>query len=279
MRWDRGHNSPNIEDRRGQGGGSVNIMGLGMLLPLIGRFGWRGILIVVGLFLVMNYTGLCSGGSLCGGASDQQGAVAPTERGAAPQQDDLAKFVGYVLDDAQDTFGKALEAEGGQRYQPARLVLYTDGVSSGCGSASSAVGPFYCPLDKRVYIDLSFYRELQRRFGASGDFAEAYVIAHEIGHHVQNLHGKLEGGGSVETELQADCLAGVWAHSAGSRALLEPGDMEEALDAAAAVGDDNIQKKTTGTVRPETWTHGSSEQRQNAFRRGYQSGKLSACGL
>ena len=277
MRWDRGHNSPNIEDRRGQGGGSVNIGGLGMLLPLIGRFGWRGILIVVGLFLVMNYTGLCSGGSLCGGASDQRGAVAPTERGAAPQ-DDLAKFVGYVLDDAQDTFGKQFDANG-QRYQPARMVLYTDVVSSGCGSASSAVGPFYCPLDRKVYIDLSFYRELQSRFGASGDFAEAYVIAHEIGHHVQNLHGKLEGGGSVDTELQADCLAGVWAHSAGSRDLLEPGDMEEALDAAAAVGDDNIQKKTTGTVRPETWTHGSSQQRQAAFRRGYQGGKLSSCGL
>ncbi len=258
-------------------------MGLGMLLPLIGRFGWRGILIVVALFLVVNYTGLCSGGSLCSGGgaggvdSDERGAVAPTERGGAPQ-DDPAKFVGYVLDDVQDTFGKALDGNG-QRYQPARLVLFTDGVSSACGSASSAVGPFYCPLDKRVYIDLSFYRELQRRFGASGDFAEAYVIAHEIGHHVQNLHGKLEGGGSVDTELQADCLAGVWAHSAGSRDLLEPGDMEEALDAAAAVGDDNIQKKTTGTVRPETWTHGSSEQRQAAFRRGAQSGKLSACGL
>ena len=277
MRWDRGHNSPNIEDRRGQGGGSINIGGLGMLLPLIGRFGWRGILIVVGLFLVMNYTGLCSGGSLCGGGSDQRGAVAPTERGAAPQ-DDLAKFVGYVLDDAQDTFGKQFTAEG-QRYQPARMVLYTNGVSSGCGSASSAVGPFYCPLDRKVYIDLSFYRELQSRFGASGDFAEAYVIAHEIGHHVQNLHGKLEGGGSVDTELQADCLAGVWAHSAGSRDLLEPGDMEEALDAAAAVGDDNIQKKTTGTVRPETWTHGSSQQRQAAFQRGHQGGKLSSCGL
>jgi predicted metalloprotease len=278
MRWDRGHNSPNIEDRRGQGGGSVNIMGLGMLLPLIGRFGWRGILIVVALFLVMNYTGLCTGGSMCGGASDERGAVTPTERGAAPQQDDLARFVGYVLDDAQDTFAKAFQA-GGKRYQPARMVLFTEGVSSGCGSASSAVGPFYCPADRRVYIDLSFYRELQRRFGASGDFAEAYVIAHEIGHHVQNLHGKLEGGGSVDTELQADCLAGVWAHSAGSRNLLEPGDMEEALDAAAAVGDDNIQKKTTGTVRPETWTHGSSKQRQSAFRRGYQSGTLSACGL
>ncbi|HEU5058664.1 MAG TPA: neutral zinc metallopeptidase [Kofleriaceae bacterium] len=276
MRWDRGHQSPNIEDRRGQGGAGINIGGLGLLLPLIGRFGWRGILILVALFLVVNYTGLCSGG---GGGSDEprRGAVAPSERAGAPQ-DDLARFVGFVLDDAQETFRKLVEAEGG-RYQAARMVLFTDAVSSACGSASSAVGPFYCPLDRRVYIDLSFYRELQRRFGASGDFAEAYVIAHEVGHHLQNLSGKLERGGSVDTELQADCLAGVWAHSAGSRDLLEPGDMEEALDAAAAVGDDNIQKKTTGTVRPETWTHGSSEQRQAAFRRGYQGGTLSACSL
>jgi uncharacterized protein len=276
MRWDRGHQSPNIEDRRGQGGAGINIGGLGLLLPLIGRFGWRGILILVALFLVVNYTGLCSGG---GGGSEEpgRGAVAPSERAGAPQ-DDLARFVGFVLDDAQETFRKQVEAEGG-RYQAARMVLFTDAVSSACGSASSSVGPFYCPLDRRVYIDLSFYRELQRRFGASGDFAEAYVIAHEVGHHLQNLSGKLERGGSVDTELQADCLAGVWAHSAGSRDLLEPGDMEEALDAAAAVGDDNIQKKTTGTVRPETWTHGSSQQRQAAFRRGYQGGTLSACGM
>ena len=257
------------------GGGSVNIMGLGMLLPLIGRFGWRGILIVVALVLIANYTGLCSGG---GGGSDGRGVVTtPTERGHATQ-DELGRFVGFVLDDVQEHWQKSFDQDG-KRYQPARMVLFTDAVSSGCGSASSAVGPFYCPLDRRVYIDLTFYRELQRRFGASGDFAQAYVIAHEVGHHVQNLHGGLEGEGGVQTELQADCLAGVWAHSAGARNLLEPGDMEEALDAAAAVGDDNIQRRTTGTVRPETWTHGSSEQRQAAFRRGYQGGRMSACGL
>jgi predicted metalloprotease len=257
------------------GGGSVNILGLGALLPLIGRLGWKGILIAAAVFLIVNYTGLCSGG---GGSDGRSVVTTPTERGNATQ-DELSKFVGFVLDDAQDTWRDQFKAAG-KSYEPARMVLFTTGVSSGCGSASSAVGPFYCPVDRRVYIDLSFYNELHRRFGASGDFAQAYVIAHEIGHHVQNQVGGLDHeGGSVETELQADCLAGVWAHSAGKRNLLEPGDMEEALDAAAAVGDDNIQKKTSGTVRPETWTHGSSAQRQAAFRRGSDSGKMSACGL
>jgi predicted metalloprotease len=276
MRWDRGHDSPNIEDRRGQGGGSINIMGLGALLPLIGRFGWKGILLLVAIFVIVHYTGLCSGG---GGGSTERGAVTPTERGKTGA-DELSKFVGFVLDDVQDSWKDDFQGAG-KSYQPARMVLFTNAVSSGCGSASAAVGPFYCPLDRRVYIDLSFYGELQRRFGASGDFAEAYVIAHEIGHHVQNqVHGlEHEGESSVETELQADCLAGVWAHSAEQRNLLEPGDMEEALDAAAAVGDDNIQRRTTGTVRPESWTHGSSAQRQAAFKRGYQGHSLSACGL
>jgi uncharacterized protein len=283
MRWDRGHDSPNIEDRRGQGGGSVNILGLGALLPLIGRFGWKGILVLVAIFVIVNYTGLCTGGAgLCSGGgapSPDRGAVTPSERGKTTQ-DELGKFVGFVLDDVQDSWKDDFQSVG-HTYQPARMVLFTNAVSSGCGSASSAVGPFYCPLDRRVYIDLSFYGELQRRFGASGDFAEAYVIAHEIGHHVQNQLTGLdhEGRGSVETELQADCLAGVWAHAAESRNLLEPGDMEEALDAASAVGDDNIQKKTTGTVRPESWTHGSSAQRQRAFKQGYQGHSLAACGL
>jgi predicted metalloprotease len=277
MRWDRGHQSPNIEDRRGQGGGSINILGLGALLPLLGRFGWRGILLLVALVVIANYTGLCSGG---GGGEDSRGrgVVTPTERGSASQEE-LVRFVGFVLDDVQDSWKGDFQAAG-HTYQPARMVLFTDAVSSGCGSASSAVGPFYCPVDRRVYIDLSFYRELNRRFGASGDFAQAYVIAHEIGHHVQNqLEGLAHESGSVDTELQADCLAGVWAHSAAQRNLVEPGDMEEALGAAAAVGDDNIQRQTTGTIRPETWTHGSSAQRQAAFRRGVDGGSLAACGL
>ena len=255
-------------------------MGLGALLPLIGRLGWKGILIVVALFLIMQYTGLCSGGSLysgSGGGSDEREATTPTERGSATK-DELSKFVGFVLDDVQDSWKDDFQ-KAGKTYQPARMVLFTNAVSSGCGSASSAVGPFYCPLDKRVYIDLTFYGELNRRFGASGDFAQAYVIAHEIGHHVQNQLGGLDREGGVKTELQADCLAGVWARAAEGRNLLEPGDMEEALKAAAAVGDDNIQRKTTGTIRPETWTHGSSEQRQAAFKRGHQGASLSACGF
>jgi predicted metalloprotease len=274
MRWDRGHQSPNLEDRRGMGGGSVNILGLGALLPLFGRFGWRGILLIVGIVLLTQYTGICSGG---GGS--ERGVVTPAEKGEAGK-DELSRFVGFVLDDAQSSWEDDF-AEAGRQYQPARLVLFTGGVSSGCGSASSAVGPFYCPADRRVYIDLSFYGELQRRFGAPGDFAQAYVIAHEIGHHIQHQLGALGGSrdDSVDTELQADCLAGAWAKDAARRDLLEPGDMNEALDAAAAVGDDNIQKKTTGTIRPETWTHGSSEQRQRAFRKGFEGGTLASCGF
>jgi hypothetical protein len=203
--------------------------------------------------------------------------VTPTERGES-SQDELSRFVGFVLDDVQESWREDFEGAG-RRYQPARMVLFTGAVSSGCGGASSAVGPFYCPADRRVYIDLSFYNELHRRFGASGDFAQAYVIAHEIGHHLQNQVGELRETGSIETELQADCLAGVWAADAKRRQLLEPGDMEEALDAAAAVGDDSIQRRTTGTVRPETWTHGSSAQRQAAFRRGVKGASLSSCGL
>jgi predicted metalloprotease len=276
MRWDRGHRSPNLEDRRGQGGGSVNILGLAGLLPLAGRFGWKGILLLVGVVVLVQYTGVCSHGDDGPGP----GAIQSEERATAPA-DELVNFVGYVLDDAQASFEDDFEKDG-KRYTPARLVVFSDGVASGCGGASAAVGPFYCPNDQRVYIDLSFYRELQRRFGAPGDFAQAYVIAHEIGHHVQHQLGGLSGSGekgSVETELQADCLAGMWAADAEKRGQLEEGDMKEALDAASAIGDDNIQRQTTGRVQPETWTHGSSAQRQRAFQRGHDGGTLASCGL
>lgn len=160
-------------------------------------------------------------------------------------------------------------------------MVFRGAVDSACGTTSAAVGPFYCPLDRKVYIDLGFYTELSRRFGAPGDFAQAYVIAHEVGHHIQNLRGVLNQseGDSVETELQADCLAGVWAASADRRDLLEIGDVEEALGAAAAIGDDTLQKKTQGYVQPETWTHGSSRQRVGAFRKGKSGGTAAACGL
>jgi predicted metalloprotease len=285
MRWDRGHESPNVEDRRGEGFSGGGMGGLAMLLPLFGRFGWRGILVALVVLALLRYGGDC-GGLSCGGAPDEEsesrGAGQIGQGGGGASEDEQVQFVSYVLDDVQTTFGRAFE-KAGERYQDARMVIFTDGVSTGCGSASSSVGPFYCPLDRTIYIDLSFYRELQRRFGAPGDFAEAYVIAHEVGHHVQRLAGRLNkdrgGAGSIETELQADCLAGAWARSAESRNLLEAGDLAEGMNAASAVGDDSIQKKSGGDVNPETWTHGSSAQRKRAFQRGYEGGSLDACGL
>ena len=198
--------------------------------------------------------------------------------------DDAKSFVSFVLDDAQSTWDKAYPAGTGEHYQPARLVLFTAKVSSACGMASAATGPFYCPRDHKVYIDLAFYRTLKERLGAPGDFAQAYVIAHEIGHHVQNLMGVLDGARdkgassrSVRVELQADCFAGVWAHSTRQRNLLETGDIEEALVAASAIGDDALQQQSSGVVRPETFSHGTSEQRMRWFRRGLQSGDMKAC--
>jgi predicted metalloprotease len=212
-----------------------------------------------------------------------------TAAGGAP--DELADFVSVVLADTEDTWD-ALFAERGSRYQAPRLVLFTDLVRSACGMGQSATGPFYCPADGKVYIDLGFYRELRDRFQAPGDFAQAYVIAHEVGHHVQSLLGtsaRLErlrasrpeadaNALSVRLELQADCYAGLWAHHADrARQILEQGDVEEGLAAAAAIGDDRIQRETRGRVVPESFTHGSSRQRVEWFRRGLESGTLEAC--
>jgi predicted metalloprotease len=265
MRWDRSHQSSDIDDRRGVGGraGGFPILGA---LALGSRFGWKGILVALLLIGGLTYgTGMCDG--LGGGGGDgQRGAVTP-ERTA--NGDELARFVGFVFDDVQSTWAKELPG-----YQKTRLTLFSGAVDSACGSATAAVGPFYCPLDRKVYIDLDFYDDLRERFGAAGDFAQAYVIAHEVGHHVQNLRGKLGGGEvhQIDTELQADCLAGAWARSAQARDLLEVGDIDEALNAAAAIGDDTIQRKTTGRVQPETWTHGSAKQRSRAFRTGLDRG-------
>jgi predicted metalloprotease len=213
-----------------------------------------------------------------GGASSR--AVGPAQSSSA-SEDELARFVGFVFDDVQKTWSDRFE-RAGDRYRPARLVLFTDAVATGCGTAPSDVGPFYCPSDQRVYIDLGFYRELRQRFGAAGDFAQAYVIAHEVGHHVETLR-RLESPGSnresVRYELLADCLAGVWASDAAKRDLLESGDLEEALGAASAIGDDRIQKQTSGQVNPETWTHGSSAERRKAFDHGYGGGSQDACGV
>lgn len=275
MRWDRSHESSDIEDRRAAGplrggGGGIPLNGL---LFFASRFGWKGILVALLLIGAMTYGGMCTNSSSClGGGGD-----APTQRAVSrePGEDDLARFVGFVLDDVQQSWKKQL-----RDYAPAKLVLFRGSVASACGSASAAVGPFYCPLDRKVYIDLAFYDQLRRRFGAPGDFAQAYVIAHEIGHHIQNQRGLLGRGEvhQIETELQADCLAGAWARDAERRGLLEVGDVDEALNAAAQIGDDSIQKRTTGRVQPETWTHGSAEQRSTAFRKGF-GGSAAACGV
>ena len=288
MRWERGRRSQNVEDRRGArmplGGGGMRI-GVGGLL-----------LIVVAAWLFgmdpLTVLGSLEGGGvgveLPGGADPRGGPYAPPSQ--APD-DPLADFVSVVLADTEDTWTE-LFAESGSRYDPPRLVLFEGVVRSACGLGQSAMGPFYCPPDQRVYIDLSFYRELRDRFRAPGDFAQAYVIAHEVGHHVQNLLGITEqvhaqrqrlsepdaNSLSVRLELQADCLAGVWAHHAHrSRQLLEEGDVEEGLRAAAAIGDDRIQRRTQGTVVPESFTHGSSEQRVRWFRTGLESGDVARC--
>jgi uncharacterized protein len=202
----------------------------------------------------------------------------------------LVQFVSFVLDDTQKTWTEILPEQAGMPYRHAKLVLFRDSTQSACGGADSATGPFYCPGDEKVYIDLGFYDELKRRFGAPGEFAQAYVLAHEIGHHVQKITGveskvnqlrrsnpRAGNQLSVALELQADCLAGVWAHSTQQRGLLDPGDVESALGAASAVGDDHIQKMTGNRVQPETFTHGSSEQRMSWFRKGLDSGSIAAC--
>ncbi|MGH7633212.1 MAG: KPN_02809 family neutral zinc metallopeptidase, partial [Gemmatimonadaceae bacterium] len=207
----------------------------------------------------------------------------------SPAEHREVQFVSFVLDDAQQTWAKILPQEG-IRYQDAKLVLFRDGVQSGCGEAQTEMGPFYCPVDEKVYIDLGFYDELRDRFGAPGEFAQAYVLAHELGHHVQRLEGIDErmrrmqeehpdqrNELSVKLELQADCYAGVWGHSTEQRQLLDPGDLQAGLQAAASVGDDRLQKMSTGHVSPESFTHGTSAQREAWFKRGFDSGDPKAC--
>ena len=286
MKWRRGTGAGQVEDFRGRGGRG----GLGGL-P-IGKAGGGGLGLIVAL-VVLFLSGGFPGGGGGGGGFPINLPAAPAGPGAGggqpPASDDEAQFVQFVVADVQDTW-KRIFAEANQTYEPTTLRLFTSGIQTGCGGASSEVGPFYCPADKRVYIDLGFFRELQSRFGAKGDFAQAYVIAHEFGHHVQNLLGVStdvrqqqqedpEGANelSIKLELQADCLAGVWGHSADQEGLLEPGDVEEGLDAAAAVGDDRIQAKSGRGVNPESWTHGSSEQRMTWFQKGFEQGDPSAC--
>jgi predicted metalloprotease len=251
-----------------------------------GKLGIGGtvILLILSLVFGQDFIGMGGGGGEVAPTSQQPGPVQST-----PEEEKQVDFVSFVLDDVQDTWAKVFAREG-QTYQPARLVLFRDATDTGCGFGQAATGPFYCPSDQRVYIDLGFYDELQRRFGAPGDFAQAYVLAHEIGHHVQHLLGtdaevqrlsrddpRAQNPLSVRLELQADCYAGVWANSTAQRDLLEQGDVEEGLNAAAAVGDDRLQRMSSGRVNPDAFTHGSSQQRAAWFRRGYQSGAVGSC--
>ena len=293
MRWRGRRRSDNIEDRRGQASPGRGGRGRGMPIRLPrgrgGKLGIVGILVVVGisLFLGIDPTILLQGGMQPGGVPSQPQSGA--NRSAT--DDDLTQFVSVVLADTEDTWHGIFEGAD-RRYQEPTLVLFSDAVQSACGYAQSAMGPFYCPGDQKVYLDLSFFRELHNRFGAPGDFAQAYVIAHEVGHHVQTLLGisqkvhdqrlrlsKVEGNKlSVRQELQADCFAGIWAYNADrSRNLLEAGDIEEALNAATAIGDDRLQKQATGRVVPDSFTHGSSRQRVKWFMIGFESGNVRNC--
>ncbi|MGE5159870.1 MAG: neutral zinc metallopeptidase [Betaproteobacteria bacterium] len=277
MRTD-GPGSSNVEDRRGQRFGGRGLIGGG-----IGTL----VLVVIGLFFGIDPRVIM-------GLADtvqqvQAPAQAPAGKVGAPS-DEMGRFVSVVLADTEQTWN-TLFRQLGRDYQEPRLVLFTGATPTACGTGQAAMGPFYCPLDQRVYIDLAFYQQLRDRFRAPGDFAQAYVIAHEVGHHVQNQLGIMQkmdayrqrlseaqyNALSVRLELQADCFAGVWAHHANNRQLLEAGDVDEAMNAAAAIGDDTIQRRTQGRIVPESFTHGTSDQRMRWFMTGMKTGQISAC--
>jgi hypothetical protein len=277
MRWKDMRRSENVEDRRGLPMGGAGL-----------KLGGGGLLLIVVLSLLTGTNPL----DILGGLVEQE---APSTIDSGPQRkppedDPQADFIRAVLGDTEDTWSRIFE-QGGGTYEAPRLVLFSGAVQSACGQASAAVGPFYCPPDRRVYLDLQFFRELSERFGAPGDFARAYVVAHEIGHHVQNLLGisdrvqrqraRLDQTGgnalSVRLELQADCYAGVWGNAAARRNILESGDVEAALAAATAIGDDRLQKQSRGYVVPESFTHGSSAQRVRWFKTGLEGGDVRRC--
>jgi predicted metalloprotease len=285
MRWndDGGGLGPDIEDRRGEGGGGGFGFGGGGM-----RLGCGGIILlgVLSLVFKQNFFALLAP---AGGGAPQ---ARVDSRPAAPppaQEEKRARFVNFVVNDVQKTWDKVFPSLG-RNYTHATLVLYRTETRSGCGFAEAQMGPFYCPADRKVYLDMGFFDELSQRFGAPGDFAQAYVIAHEFGHHVQTLLG-IEGGVrrameqrpdqqnalSVRLELQADCLAGVWGHGTAERNILENGDVEKGLAAAAAVGDDRLQRAAGRRVNPESWTHGSASQRTEWFTRGLREGTVAAC--
>ena len=283
MKWEGQRQSENVEDRRAGGGGGGFRMGGGR------GIGIGTIIIAVLASWIFGINPLTVLGVLGGGPE-----VAPQSQGPAtkpPATDAAAAFVSTVLADTEDVWGKVMQT-GGARYSAPKLVLFRGAVGTACGTGQSAMGPFYCPGDQKVYLDMAFFDTLRSRMGAPGDFAQAYVVAHEVAHHVQNqlgITGKVDAmrgrvseqqmnALSVRVELQADCFAGVWAHhSQKSKGWLERGDLEEAMNAAAQIGDDNLQRKSQGTVVPESFTHGSSQQRMTWFKRGLESGSVQQC--
>jgi predicted metalloprotease len=287
MLWKKGRRSDNVVDARDDtgGGGGMRIGGKGL--------GIGGIVIIVAIGLLTGQDPMQILGQIAGQVGTQQTtAVNPQTRQAPPANHEQADFVRAILGDTEDTWGQIFQ-QGGRQYKNPTLILFRGQVQSACGFASSASGPFYCPADQRVYLDMEFFREMSQRFKAAGDFAQAYVIAHEVGHHVQTLLGvsakvdaarqrgmRMEGdnGLLVRQELQADCLAGVWANNAQKRLnWLEPGDIEEALNAANAIGDDRLQQQSQGRVVPDSFTHGTSAQRVRWFKTGFAQGQINQC--
>ncbi|GLS53065.1 metalloprotease [Methylobacterium gregans] len=294
MRWDDFRSSDNVEDRRGEGGGGMGFPG--------GGAGGLGIGTIVVLLIIGWVTGI-NPAILIGGAEQMtRGGGQSREERVDPQTqqrrnqkptDDSGRFAAKILGNTEDVWSQILPNQTGKAYTPTTMVLYTGGTRSGCGSAQAAMGPFYCPLDKKIYLDTTFFREMATKFGVKGDFAYAYVIAHEVGHHIQDVLGilpkvqarqqqassKREANAlSVRVELMADCLAGVWAKNSNDKwNALEPGDIDEALAAANAIGDDKLQEASRGYAVPDSFTHGSSEQRKRWFMTGYKSGQTRSC--
>ncbi|BDH44963.1 neutral zinc metallopeptidase [Salmonella enterica subsp. enterica serovar Choleraesuis] len=288
MRWQGRRESENVEDRRNEnsGGGMPGGLPGGMRIPR-----GKGGLILLIVVLVAGYYGVDLTGLLTGGQVGQMQSQTQSSGGSiSPKDDEAAKFTSIILGTTEDTWTQIFK-EQGATYQKPKLVMYRGATRTGCGTGQSVMGPFYCPADSTVYIDLSFYDEMRSKLGADGDFAQGYVVAHEVGHHVQKLLGiepkvrQLQQQGnqvqanklSVDLELQADCFAGVWGHSMQQQGILEAGDLQEALNAAEAIGDDRLQQQSQGRVVPDSFTHGTSEQRYTWFKRGFDSGNPSQC--
>ncbi|MBB3233529.1 KPN_02809 family neutral zinc metallopeptidase [Phyllobacterium endophyticum] len=302
MRWRGRRQSDNVEDQRGEGGGFPGGIGRGGGFRLPGGTGLRtargggfsGIILLAAIFLFLKFCTNIDPMQILVDSGGGGGQLVPGQSqspdGTAVRNDEMTQFARTVLAETEDVWSGIFQSEG-QTYPAPTMVLFSGQVRSACGFASAASGPFYCPGDRKLYIDLSFYDELEQKFGASGDFAQAYVLAHEVGHHVQNLIGVLPkfnamrqnmgeaeaNAMSVRVELQADCFAGIWGHFTKQQGILEVGDLEEALNAAQQIGDDNLQRRTQGYVVPESFNHGTSAQRANWFKRGFDSGKLENC--